>query len=108
MANEQNLSRAQRKRLAQQRSDIRAVLTHGPSKRLLGTIFDLCGLYRAAGAKPDELLLQAGRRNVGLDLMALLNDTDPYAFTAIQAEAIKARLAADAEMKQEQEHHDDL
>lgn len=108
MTNEQNLSRAQRKRLAQQRSDIRAALTHGPTKRLLGTIFDMCGLYRAAGAKPEELLLQSGRRNVGLEIVALLNDTDPYAYTAIQAEAIKSRLAADAEMKQEQEHHDDL
>lgn len=50
----------------------------------------MCGMYAYGGSNPTDLTLAAGRRAVGIDLRALLDDADPYAYVAISAEAVKA------------------
>lgn len=94
MNTKQTLSRAQKRALQQQRNDVRAALQHAPTKRLLGKVLDMCGLYSYGGSNPTDMALLAGRRAVGLDLRGMLDDADPYAYVALSAEAVKAREEA--------------
>lgn len=91
------LSRRKKAALARRKSDLQAALAHPPTRRLLATIFDMTGVY-AAAAYGDALQMarSQGRRDVGLDLRGLIDSADPLAFVAIEAEAVNARIEAEA------------
>ena len=105
---ENSLSRAQKRRIQQRRRDVVAALQHEPTKRLLRIVFEMTGIYASSVPQPDSLLMQAGRRNVGLELMALLNDADPFAYVALCAQAVKERQEALAEQQATTRDNDDV
>ena len=94
------LSRRKKAALARRKSDLQAALAHPPTRRLLATIFDMAGVY-APAAYGDALSMarSQGRRDVGLDLRGLIDSADPLAFVAIEAEAVTARIEAEASEK---------
>lgn len=98
------LSRRKKAAAARRRQEIEAALKHGPTRRLLAMIFDLAGMY-APAAYGDELALarSQGRRDVGLELRGLIDDADPLAFVAIEAEAVNRKLEAKASQERDKD-----
>lgn len=89
------------------RADIKAALEHAPTRRLLGQVFDLAGIYDLSSYDATVLAVAAGRREVGLKLRMLIDDADPLAFVAIEAEAInRKREAADLAVREKQRDDD--
>lgn len=98
-------SRRQKAAKERARADIKAALEHAPTRRLLGQVFDMTGIYDLSAYDATSLSIAAGRREVGLRLRLMIDDADPLAFVAIEAEAIN-RKRDDAALAEREKQRD--
>lgn len=74
-------------------NDVAKCLDHGPTKRVLSHLIDNCGVfnYPTVGQGAEY---QSGRRSVGLDIISMLQASEPTAFIQMQQEILVARQRA--------------
>lgn len=88
-------------------ADMRQMLSAPTGRRLLMRIVTLAGVYRSTSASSDiGLAHEAGRRDLGLEILAAANRADPGAVIAAYAErheTIQARLAEVQTITQQKE-----
>lgn len=100
MAQEDGITRAQSRALKQLAADVAKCVDHGPSKRVLSHLIDICGVfnYPTVGQGAEY---QSGRRSVGLDIITMLQSHEPTAFIQMQQEILNARQRADEQTQRE-------
>ena len=81
------LTRSQKRQQKQLASDVRAMLEHAPSRRILCHLLDMTGMFTTSFTGNSETFFREGKRSVGLYLMNLINSHDPNAFIRLLQEA---------------------
>ena len=88
-------------------ADMRQMLSTPTGRRILMRIVTMAGVYRSTSASSDiGLAHEAGRRDLGLEILAAANRADPGAVIAAYAErheTIQARLAEVKTITQQKE-----
>lgn len=95
---QEDLSRRMRQEINEQKTNWEKALAHGPTRKVLRTILDACGVYEPG--TPED------RRAVGLDLIRTLNEVDPHSYVRLMQEAVNEREAILARMSKETQHDD--
>ena len=63
-----------------------AALAHDPTRKLLRWVLDQTGLFDPAFTGNSSTFYNEGKRDVGLNIIALLNEIDPYEFVRLMKE----------------------
>ena|SRR6056297_443987 len=100
-------SRGQRKAQKQLLDNTRAALAHGPTRLLLRWLLDRTGMF-GQPVEDGSLERFLGRRDVGIELLELMNELDPYEFVRLQKEAADDIVQRRNEAKKRGEDDDDL
>jgi len=85
MSYEPGISRREKKARKDLLDNTRAALAHDPTRQLMRWILDRTGMF----GQPDQATVERfmGRRDVGIELLELMNELDPYEFVRLQKEA---------------------
>lgn len=57
--------------------DMKSVLTSPNGRRVIWHILGLCNLYSTPAIEVNNMLFEAGKRSIGLDILGILEDVDP-------------------------------
>jgi hypothetical protein len=95
-------SRAMKRARAELRDAVRAALDHPPTRRLLVHIMDMSGLL---SANPALSGIVEGRRQMGLDIVHVLEQVQPdiLAQLLLEARAVRARASSGADDQSEED-----
>lgn len=97
-ADKEQVSRASRKvrdREGMLDASLRAVLAHPAGRHVFADLLERAGLYQSTfHPNVGQMCLNEGRRQFGLELLALLTDADATLYDLLEAER-RARHAAD-------------
>jgi len=58
-------------------SDIKNVLKSAPGRRVIWQILSMCRLYTDNYGDVNMMMYNSGRRGVGIEILAMLEDADP-------------------------------
>lgn len=70
----------------QELDDVRYILSNAVGRRFFWRYLGECGLFQSSFTGSSETFFREGQRNVGLKLMADLNDADPNAYAVMLKE----------------------
>lgn len=71
-------------------ADVRWLLADPRGRRFFWRYLEHCGVFRTSFTGSSETFFREGSRNVGLALMADMNEADPEAYVQMLAEAKEA------------------
>lgn len=63
--------------------DVRYILASQQGRRFIWKYLDFCGVFRTSFTGNSETFFKEGIRNVGLKILADLNEADPMAYVKI-------------------------
>jgi hypothetical protein len=96
---QEELSRRMRQEINDQKTTWEKALAHGPTRKVLRSILDACGVY-----EPET---PADRRAVGLELIRAISEVDPHGYVRLMTEAVNEKVAMEAALAREIEERDD-
>lgn len=67
--------------------DLNAVLGTPAGERVIWTILEACGVFRTSMTGNSQTFFNEGRRSVGLEIFAAINEADATAFGRMAANA---------------------
>lgn len=67
--------------------DVRAILASPQGRRFMWRYLAICGVFRSSWTPSAEIHFNEGRRDIGLHLLADVNDADPEAYVRMMQEA---------------------
>lgn len=70
----------------QKLNDIREVLNTVRGRRFFWRYLEICGIYKTSNADQHQIFFNEGMRNVGLQLLADLNEAAPEVYTVMLRE----------------------
>jgi hypothetical protein len=74
----------------QKQADLKFVLETAQGKRFLWGLLKKCGIFETSyDSNPHTVYFKEGRRNLGLELIAEINDASPEALEAMMTESKK-------------------
>ena len=68
-------------------NDIREVLSTRRGRRFFWRYLEVCGVYKTSNADEHQIFFNEGMRNVGLQLLADLNEAEPEVYMVMLREA---------------------
>lgn len=68
-------------------NDVREVLNTRRGRRFMWELLDFCGIFRTSLANEHQIFYNEGQRNVGLKLLADINEAAPQAYAVMLAES---------------------
>lgn len=83
---EVEMSRSQRQARNELVENTRAALAHGPTRYLMRWILDQAGIFEPAFTGNSGTFYAEGKRELGLEVIALFNEVDPYEFVRLMKE----------------------
>jgi hypothetical protein len=83
----QRATSKQKTRRDQELSDLRVILATTCGRRFVWSLLSKCGLYESGWDPSAKIHFNAGRRQVGLELMADIASADEHAFLVMMTEA---------------------
>ena len=105
-----NAAKKERLAIRQANDDTRAVLSTPAGRRYVWRLLGKCGVFRqdSPHGSTGEVLFQsgqeAGRRKIGLELMAEIQQVDPSLYATMAKEAVEEERTAQPD---EQPQHED-
>lgn len=69
--------------------DVRALMRNRPGRRFMWRVLDACGVFRSSFTGDNATFFNEGQRNIGLLLMADINEACPELYATMLAEARK-------------------
>jgi len=89
-ANEEQVKSAegkQKRKRDYELDDIKYILASPQGRRFFWKYLDFCGVFRTSFTGNSQTFYLEGQRNVGLKMLADLNDADPMAYIKIMNES---------------------
>ena len=87
MNDETHMSRSQRKAAKEVLNNLEAALKHEPTRVVLRWVFDRAGLFETSySTDPNATAFSEGQRSVALELIAAMNEIDPYEVVRLMKE----------------------
>lgn len=71
-------------------ADLRAVLKTASGRKVIYHILDLCNLYADSFTGNSQTFHLEGKRSIGLDILALIQEVDPKAYPKLLLEMQEA------------------
>jgi hypothetical protein len=71
----------------QRLNDIREVLNTRRGRRFFWRYLEICGVYKTSNADQHQIFFNEGMRNIGLQLLADLNEAAPEVYLVMLREA---------------------
>ena len=71
----------------QRLNDIREILSTRRGRRFFWRYLEVCGVYKTSNADQHQIFFNEGMRNIGLQLLADLNEAAPEAYLVMLREA---------------------
>ena len=68
-------------------NDVREVLNSRRGRRFMWELLDFCGVFKTSFADQHQIFYNEGQRNVGLKLLADVNEAAPEAYLLMLREA---------------------
>lgn len=86
MNNEEHITRSQKKARKELIDRVRAALADPNTRYLLRWVLERAGMFDQAFTGNSQTFFNEGKREVGLEVVALLNEVDPYEFVRLMKE----------------------
>lgn len=66
----------------------RVALSNEPTRKLLRWVLDQTGMFDTTFTGDSATFYREGRRDIGLEIVAMLNQIDPYEFVRLMKEGV--------------------
>lgn len=89
-ANQEQVQQAEgkvRKTREQELIDIKWILSEPIGRRFLWRYLDICGVFRSSFTQSSETFFLEGQRNIGLKILADINEAHPEAYLLMMKES---------------------
>lgn len=86
MSTEDNISRSQKKARKELLEHARAAMADPSTRYLMRWVLERSGMFEQAFTGNSHTFFNEGKREVGLEIVALLNEVDPYEFVRLMKE----------------------
>ncbi len=103
-------TRSQRKAAREVLDNLEAALDHEPTRVVLRWVIDQSGLFEPTrGLDPQTMAFAEGQRSVALEMIAAMNEIDPYHVVRLMKEGADdiVTLRAQANKEWRRQEHDD-